>query len=133
MGFLVVAALLGLVPAFIAQSKGRSFAGWWIYGFLLFIVAIIHVLIIPSEIKSNIHSPAIADLRDCPYCAEPIRRQASKCKHCGSDVDPLPILLSTIHSDDGDGTKIHWKRLLVLLLAVIATYIIVTFGGAVIR
>jgi hypothetical protein len=46
--FLVVAALLGLIPAFIAQSKGRSFGGWWLYGFLLFIVAIIHVLFVPS-------------------------------------------------------------------------------------
>jgi|688.fasta_scaffold122758_2 hypothetical protein len=26
--------------------------------------------------------------RPCPFCAEPIRRAAVKCKHCGSDVSP---------------------------------------------
>lgn len=29
-----------------------------------------------------------ADLRDCPFCAEPIKRAAVKCKHCGSAVEP---------------------------------------------
>uniref|UniRef100_UPI001FE15B38 zinc ribbon domain-containing protein n=1 Tax=Desulfovibrio oxyclinae TaxID=63560 RepID=UPI001FE15B38 len=29
-----------------------------------------------------------AELRDCPYCAEPIKKKAIKCKHCGSDVEP---------------------------------------------
>lgn len=27
--------------------------------------------------------------RPCPFCAEPIKRAAVKCKHCGSDVEPL--------------------------------------------
>jgi hypothetical protein len=27
-----------------------------------------------------------ASLRPCPFCAEPIRVEAIKCKHCGSDV-----------------------------------------------
>lgn len=40
---LSIAALLGLIPAYIAEQKGHSFGKWWIYGWLLFIVAIIHV------------------------------------------------------------------------------------------
>ena len=40
---LVVAALLGLIPANIAKKKGHSFGLWWFYGWMLFIVAIIHV------------------------------------------------------------------------------------------
>ena len=38
-----VAALLGLIPANIAKKKGHSFGLWWFYGWMLFIVAIIHV------------------------------------------------------------------------------------------
>lgn len=40
---LVIAAFLALIPANIAKKKGHSFGLWWFYGWLLFIVAIIHV------------------------------------------------------------------------------------------
>ena len=40
---LVVAAALGFIPANIAKKKGHSFGLWWFYGWMLFIVAIIHV------------------------------------------------------------------------------------------
>lgn len=40
---LAIAALLGLIPANIAKKKGHSFGLWWFYGWMLFIVAIIHV------------------------------------------------------------------------------------------
>ena len=37
---LVVAALLALIPANIAKNKGHSYATWYIFGFLLWIVAL---------------------------------------------------------------------------------------------
>lgn len=40
---LAVAAALGFIPANIAKKKGHSFGLWWFYGWMLFIVAIIHV------------------------------------------------------------------------------------------
>ncbi len=46
---LAVAALLGLIPANIAKDKGYSFGLWWFYGWMLFIVAIIHVQFIPDK------------------------------------------------------------------------------------
>lgn len=39
-GLLVVAFLLGLIPATIARGKGASFMAWWLFGFALFIVAL---------------------------------------------------------------------------------------------
>lgn len=46
---LSIAALLGLIPANIAKNKGYSFGLWWFYGWMLFIVAIIHVNFIPDK------------------------------------------------------------------------------------
>ena len=60
LSMLFFAAILGLIPGFIAKSKGYSFGAWWLYGFLIFIVAIIHVLVIPN--KKNIEQKVINEL-----------------------------------------------------------------------
>jgi hypothetical protein len=46
---LVIAAGLAFIPANIAKQKGYSFGLWWFYGWMLFIVAIIHVNLIPDK------------------------------------------------------------------------------------
>ena len=51
---LLIAAALGLIPANIAKKKGYSFGLWWLYGWLLFIVAIIHVSLIPDKNASAV-------------------------------------------------------------------------------
>lgn len=48
----IIALLIGLIPAFIAQGKGRSFVLWWIYGALIFIVALPHSLIMKADQQS---------------------------------------------------------------------------------
>lgn len=84
---LILACLLGLIPAAIAQSKGRSFAGWWVFGALLFIVAL------PCALLVSRVGPAPetgADRRPCPHCAELVLREAVVCRYCGRDIEPLP-------------------------------------------
>lgn len=46
---LIIAAGLALIPANIAKKKGRSFGLWWFYGWMLFIVALIHSLLIKEK------------------------------------------------------------------------------------
>lgn len=41
--------LLGGIVATAASSKGRSGLGWWLYGFLLFPIALFHVLTLDSK------------------------------------------------------------------------------------
>jgi hypothetical protein len=49
---LVLAALIGLIPAAIAKKKGYSFVGWWCYGLLIWIVAIPHALLLKTNRKA---------------------------------------------------------------------------------
>jgi hypothetical protein len=46
---LVIAGLLALIPANIAKNKGRSFAAWYIFGFMIWIVALPASLIIKKR------------------------------------------------------------------------------------
>lgn len=40
MEILVIAMLLGIIPSMIASKKGGSAFGWWLFGSLLFIIAL---------------------------------------------------------------------------------------------
>ncbi|MEN4668573.1 zinc ribbon domain-containing protein [Pantoea agglomerans] len=87
MELLILCALIGCIPAAIASSKGRSFFGWWLYGALFFIIALIHSLCIRKDHKLIEIDQMSEGLVKCPYCAEMIKPEAIKCKHCGSDIN----------------------------------------------
>ncbi len=50
---------LAFIPANIAKKKGYSFGLWWFYGFMLFIVAVIHVNLIKDKTTQPIPVNAV--------------------------------------------------------------------------
>lgn len=64
---LIIVILLGLIPAAIAQRKGESFVVWWIYGALLFIVALPHALLKKPNVPALEANAAKSGMKKCPY------------------------------------------------------------------
>jgi len=63
---LIIAAGLAFIPANIAKNKGYSFGLWWFYGWMLFIVAIIHVSCIPDKNAQQIPAQSAAQTPYAP-------------------------------------------------------------------
>lgn len=86
MEFIIVIALIGLIPAAIARSKGHSFFVFWIYGAMLFIVALPHALLLKKNQKAIEMEALSSGLKKCPFCAEMIKNEAVVCRFCGNSL-----------------------------------------------
>lgn len=83
-------ALTSIVAGFIAvllvSGAGGSGGAAGFAAFLVPIGALFVSLSRPTGEAMAVQTGESGDFRKCPYCAEAIRREAVKCKHCGSEV-----------------------------------------------
>lgn len=87
MEIVLLAVLIGLIPAFIAYAKGRTFIGWWFFGAMLFIVALpIALLMGRNQDELDRRSMSGGRGKRCPSCAEIVRPDAAKCRYCQADL-----------------------------------------------
>ena len=73
---LSVAAVIGLIPAFIAgRTRPSHFLLWWLFGAMLFVVAL------PMSLISHYRSK-----HTCSHCHRRIKIQEQSCPYCQHSV-----------------------------------------------
>lgn len=73
--------LLGLIPASIARQKGYAVVPWWIYGSLLFVVALPHAALLRNTDNKGKVNPQHGK-KQCPYCTEWLAWEDDTCPFC---------------------------------------------------
>ena len=74
---IAVLLFLGLLPAFLARQKGHSFLVWWLYGAVLFIIALPHAMVVRSR-----NTTEMLGGKSCPYCEELVPQEDEICPFC---------------------------------------------------
>jgi hypothetical protein len=83
---------MGIIVAMIANSKDRSAVSWFIYGLLIWPIALVHILITKetvaqdSSYKDNPDGP-----RRCPSCAKIVHGAGDTCPYCKGAMDGQPL------------------------------------------
>lgn len=103
-------AVAPAVAALVGQVGGSMAAGLAV--FLVPVVALFIALSSNTDERKAVIYGESSEYKKCPFCAEAVRKEAAKCKHCGSALD-TPVAASAhpvaqSAPDDHQATMAHY-------------------------
>jgi len=88
---LIIAAVVGHIVQEDAKKIGcsKTIASLWGLGTFLILILVLPAYLLFRYFHTSGHQSEQGN-RKCPLCAETIKREARLCKHCKSEITPLP-------------------------------------------
>ena len=86
MEWLIIWLVMGVVVAIIAGSRGRNALGWFVYGVLIWPIALVHVLVATPTAAGTAAKAKREGRAPCPFCSEHVKTDASVCPFCQRDL-----------------------------------------------
>ena len=119
----IIWVVLGFVTAKIAESKGRPFGTWLIYGFICFPLAILYLTVSKPSDETLVDS---GEYRKCPFCAEVVRSEAKVCRYCNKELPD--VVVEEYAPDDNDSlmnkTETFFKIIGVIIVVIVVVSLI---------
>ena len=78
--------VIAIVGAVVAGKKGRSAVGFFFYGLIFPLIALIHALLLKPSAETSLLHQVGSGRFPCIFCTEFVHKTARVCPHCQRDL-----------------------------------------------